>query len=253
MPKKPRQETILHILEKQGFATVKELIDLLDYSSATINRDLNDMEKRGLVKRVYGGVEPVASKKFPPLPFRYDLNKKEKRHIGKAAASLVEDGDTVFIDASTTASYMGHYLTEKKDLHVITNNMPLAIQLSEAGVRVTVTGGSVIEPPGMLAGDEAVENASHFRADKMFFSTGGFTEEGEILDGNAYFLLHRVMMQNAKSVYFLADASKLGDGLPKKLCDFAAVSHVISDHIFPCELKTRYKDTVFLEATGLPH
>ncbi len=246
MSQKLRQEKILAILKKQGYATVKELVSMLDYSSATVNRDLNAMQKQKLVKRSYGGVEPITQRRYPTLPFRYDLMKKEKRHIGKAAASFVENGDTLFIDASTTASYMGAYLSEKKDLHVITNNMQLAIQLSESGIRVTVLGGTVLESPSMLIGDETVENAMRYHADKMFFSTGSFTPDGAIGDGSSYYLLHRTMMKGSEKIYYLADEGKEVPTVKKQVASFADITCVISDREFPEETKKAFLGTTFV-------
>ncbi len=246
MAQRIRHEKILSILKKQGFATVKELVALLDYSTATVNRDLNELQKQGLVKRSYGGAEATLQKKYPPLPFRYDLMKKEKRHIGKAAAALVEDGDVIFIDASTTASYMGAYLSDKKDVHVITNNMQLAIQLAEDGTRVTVLGGEVSEKPCMLAGNVTVENAMRYRADKMFFSTGGFTADGSISGGSRYHLLHRTMMRGSSRVYFLADEGKKKDRVKELTASFSEISCVISDLEFPEETKSAFPHTEFI-------
>ena len=245
MSKKLRQEKILSILKKQGFATVKELVSLLDYSSATVNRDLNDMQLHGLVKRSYGGVEAI-EKKFPPLPFRYDLMKKEKRHIGRRAAEEVADGEVIFIDASTTASYMGAYLTDKKNIRVITNNMQLAIDLVERGVAVTVLGGDVVENPSMLGGDTAVENAMRFSVDKVFFSTTAFAENGCIAEGGTYRLLHRVMMKNAKRIYYLADEGKRCAELKGQIDSFAEVSCVISDFDFSEKTRVAFPKTEFI-------
>ena len=245
MSKKLRQEKILAILKKQGFATVKELVSLLDYSSATVNRDLNDMQLHGLVKRSYGGVEAI-EKKVPPLPFRYDLMKKEKRHIGRRAAEEVADGDVIFIDASTTASYMSAYLTDKKNIRVITNNMQLAIDLVERGIAVTVLGGNVVENPSMLGGDMAVENAMRFSVDKTFFSTVAFTEDGHIADGGTYGLLHRIMMKNAKRIYYLADEGKRCKNLKGQIDSFSEVSCVISDFDFPEETRAAFPETEFI-------
>ena len=245
MSQKIRQEQILAILKKQGYATVKELVSLLDYSSATVNRDLNDMQKRNLVKRSYGGVEAV-EKKFPPLPFRYDLMKKEKRHIGRRAAEEVADTDVIFIDASTTASYMGTYLANKRNIRVITNNMQLAIDLAGQGIAVTVLGGDVVEPPSMTAGSTAVENAMRLSVDKIFFSTGAFTEDGRIADGGIYRLLHRVMMKNAKRIYYLADEGKCCRDLKGQIDSFAEVSCIISDFDFSAETRAAFPKTEFI-------
>jgi DeoR/GlpR family transcriptional regulator of sugar metabolism len=106
--------------------------------------------------------------------------KKEKHKIGKIASDAVCDGDTIFIDASTTAEYMAEYLTEKKDLTVITNNLAIVTRLSEYNIKVICLGGKVLEPPYMLCGIETVENAMKYKADKAFFSTWAISKEGKI-------------------------------------------------------------------------
>lgn len=247
MPKKVRQDAILDILQKQGFVTVKELTALLDYSSATINRDLNEMEKRGLAKRSYGGVEAAITKLYLPLPGRYDWQRKVKMHLAKVAAEHIKDGDTVFIDAGTTTSYIGTYLADKKDVHVITNNIQLAQQLSQGNCKVTVLGGLVRESPCMLAGDETVENIWRYHADKMFFTSIAFASDGRISGGTAHHLIHRAMMECSKKVYYLANAQKCREDFNINVCTFSRVDGVISDYVFPDEIKEKYPKTEFLK------
>ena len=182
MNAKDRQERILEILKQQGYVTVKYLVDALQYSSATVNRDLNAMEERQLLTRSYGGVELVQSS-YVPIPFRSHKMRAEKQHIGRAAAALVQDGDTIFIDGSTTAQCMAQYLSHRKDLTVITNNMMLAVDLSSHSIKVICLGGTVVEAPSMLCGIETVENAARYRVDKMFFATKAATSEGLIASG----------------------------------------------------------------------
>ena len=166
------------ILESKGYVSVKFLSETLHYSSATINRDLNDLQKRGLVTRSYGGAELVSSP-YIPIMFRVQKMSPEKRHIGKVAASFVKDGDTIFIDGSTTAQCMEQYLIERKGLTVITNNIMLALNLSKYDVKVVCLGGPVVEAPCMLYGKETVENAQRYRVSKMFFSTRQTSEDDE--------------------------------------------------------------------------
>ena len=97
MYQKERIDKINEILKTFGYVTVKFLTKELDYSTATINRDLNLMEKQKLIKRTYGGVE-LLNRKYVPLEFRYNLMKSAKNKLGVAALSLVNDGDTVFIE-----------------------------------------------------------------------------------------------------------------------------------------------------------
>ena len=122
-------------MKQNGYVTVKYLTEALHYSNATVNRDLTVMEKQKLVKRSYGGVELVEQKGIS-LPFRYHKMKSAKNKIAQKAAELVQDGDVIFVDASTTAEYMGRYLVEKENITVVTNNMALVMFLSEYDVNV---------------------------------------------------------------------------------------------------------------------
>ena len=243
---KERIDAILKILQQQGYVTVKHLTELLNYSNATINRDLNVMEKQKLIKRSYGGVELVKGYGVA-LPFRYEKMKAAKLKIAKKAAEYVKDGDTIFIDGSTTAEYIGQYLLEKKDICVITNNMALVIFLSQYAIRTICLGGAVVEKPYMLGGAEPVLNARRYHADKMFFSTGGICHDGTILFGGAYELMHETMMENADEIFFLADHEKQMP-ICKKKKDFSEVDYIITDFEFPEAIKEKYSGTTFVLA-----
>lgn len=227
---KKRLDLIIDILKQQGYVTVKYLTEQLHYSTATINRDLNALQKQKLIKRHYGGAELVENQ-GTPLVFRYHKMRPVKNLIAKRAAEFVEDGDTLFIDASTTTQYMAQYLVDKKDITVITNNMMLVTYLSENGVRCICLGGEVVEIPYMLGGDDAINVALGYHADKMFFSTGGFSEDGKIYDG-MYMMLHRIMSQNSDKVFFLADHDKLCKNNQRIFSDLSAVDHFITDYEF---------------------
>ncbi len=244
MNAKARQDRILEILESQGYVTVKYLIGELEYSSATVNRDLNALERRQLVIRSYGGVEPVRAK-YVPIPFRSHKMHMVKRSIGREAAAMVQDGDTVYIDSSTTAQYMEQYLIGKKDLTVITNNIILAANLSAHDIKVICLGGTVVEAPCMLCGAETVENAARYRVDKMFFATSAVSENGLISSG-LYDLVFRTISKNADKVFYLVDHEKVEQPFHAVYCDFSAVDCVISDHNFSAETKKHYPNTEFI-------
>ena len=245
MSQKLRQDQILHILEKRKYVTVKYLTEALHYSSATINRDLNSMQILGLVKRSYGGVELAAQHALPALPQRMFYMKKEKRRIAYEAARLIENGDKIFLNGGTTIQYMIPFLVDKKDLTVITNNMNIAIALGEFDIDVICLGGHIYERPYVLYGDETIENAMRYRVDKFFFSMGALTINGEIIHGG---LLCKIMMKNSKKKYFLTDHTKLVEDLDDVLCDFSALTGVISDFEFPEETKRAYPEVEFIFA-----
>ena len=242
---KERIDAILKILQQQGYVTVKHLTELLNYSNATINRDLNVMEKQKLVKRSYGGVELLKNYGVA-LPFRYEKMKAAKLRIARKAAEYIHDGDTIFIDGSTTAEYIGQYLLEKKDIHVITNNMALLIFLSQHSIRATCLGGTVLEPPYMLCSSETIVNIRRFHADKMFFSTGGICMDGTILCRGSYTLLYEAMMENTDQIFYLADHEKLMPTCKEKK-DFDAVNYIITDFEIPPKIQAKYQDTTFVQ------
>ena len=248
MSQKLRQDQILAILAKRSYVTVRYLTDQLHYSSATINRDLNKMEALGLVKRSYGGVEAAKKEHLPALPERQFYMKKEKRRIARVAAGLIQNGETVFLDGSTTVQYILPFLSEKKDLRILTNNMRLAMELSDLDFTVICLGGRVSERPYVLDGDETVEIAQKFQAHKMFFSLDAITADGFI--HGVHYLLYKTMIRNSDEAYLLIDQTKLVDRLDTKLCDFSALTGVISDFEFSEETKAAYPDVNFLFAGG---
>lgn len=243
MSQKIRRERILELILQHGFVTVQYLSSVLQYSTATINRDLNAMQSEGLVKRSYGGVEAVKSSHLPPLPQRQYYHKKEKRKLAEAAVELIESGDTIFLAAGTTIQYMVPYLREKKDLCIITNSLRIAIELGMSELQIICLGGQISEPPYVLNGSDTVENAMRYRPNKMFFSNAGVTKQGDICDNN---LLFRVMIKNSTQVWYLADHTKLIEHGKEVLCDFSALTGIISDFDFPEETRKQYPNTSFV-------
>lgn len=242
MYRKERQEEILALIRKQGYASVETLTERFHYSTATINRDLNELQKQNLIKRSYGGAEPVVPQGIPHV-FRYQKMRKSKRKISARAAALVKNGDTIFIDGSTTTEYMAEFLFSHKDLTVITNNCLLAADLYTYGARAICLGGTINDAPCITWSDMTCSNAACFFADKLFFSTGAATETG--LTGGVTMLYH-IMMEHSREQWLLIDREKVGKPCTRDLIDFSAVTGVISDFDFPEETKKKFPDTIFI-------
>ena len=232
MHQKERIEKILGILRENGYVNVKFLCDEIGYSKATINRDLNFMEKQKLINRSYGGVEIIENKGVA-LAFRYHKMKREKKNMCKAAANLVKDGDVIFIDSSSTTEFMAAYLVDKKDITVITNNMAMISYLSDyRNIKTICLGGEIIESPSMLGGDLCVENALKFKADKLFFASHGINENGEIGGSMAYHLLLKVMIKNSDQIIYLTDHTKINLPFKTVYIDAKDTDVIISDYEF---------------------
>lgn len=245
---KKRLDIILEILKEQGYVTVKYLTEQLHYSTATINRDLNHLVKQKLIRRHYGGAE-LLEHKSTPLVFRYHKMRPIKNIIGKIAAEYIEDSDVIFIDASTTGQCIGQYITNKKDLTVITNNMALVSYLSQYDIKCICLGGKVIEAPYMLGGEDTVAQAVTYHANKLFFATGGVTKKGTIVDNETYLQLRKTMLNNSDKIFFLADHDKIDKKWNRVVCDFSKIDYVICDYIFSDNVKKKYNKTKFIEVT----
>jgi DeoR/GlpR family transcriptional regulator of sugar metabolism len=180
---------------------------------------------------------------LPPLIQRQFYMQKEKRRNAQAAAGLIQNGETIFLDASTTVQHIVPFLADKKDLTVITNSLFLAGELTKYVMEIICLGGRVDERPYVLDSEDTVENAMKYRVDKMFFSLGKVTLRGEV--GNAHYLLYKTMLKNSKERYLLTDRAKVVEEVPKLLCDFSALTGVISDFAFPAETRELYPDTRF--------
>lgn len=248
MYQKERVDEILKILRENNYVNVKYLCDKIGYSKATVNRDLNYMAQQKMIIRSHGGVELVDNNEIIPLRFRYHKMKNEKKRIGKAAAELVKDGDTIFVDISSSTEYMATYLVDKKDITVITSNIAIVAYLSEfPNIRTICMGGEIIESPSMLGGDLCVKNFMEYKADKFFFASIGINDNGEIIGGETYKLLLNVMRRNSEKAVYLVDHEKVN--LPGKNVLMTAndVDAIITDYRFSNEFKSKYSNVEFIE------
>ena len=246
MYQQERMDEIMKILKNNNYVTVDYLVKEIRYSPASIRRDLTLLEKQGLVTRSYGGVS-LKNANTSPFRFRQHSMRVAKNAIAKKAASLVKNGDVVFLDGSSTTQYMGHFLTDKKGITVITCNMLLADFLSEHGIVTYCTGGKVVEYPGILGGEFMLDALSKFNADIAFFSSGAFSFDGQILsfgEGGAH--NHKTFRAHSKKLVYLCGSDKFE--APANYISFTLdeVDYFISNEALPQELKDKFRNTTFL-------
>lgn len=238
-------DEIMKILKKNHYVTVDYLVKEIRYSPASIRRDITLLEKQGLVTKSYGGVS-LKDANTSPFRFRQHSMKVAKNAIAKKAATLVKNGDTIFLDGSSTTQYMGHFLTEKKGITVITSNMILASYLNEHGITTYCTGGKVVEYPGILGGQFMVDFLSKVNVDMTFFSAKAFSD-GKILSpgewGTVYDNTYR---KCSKKIVYLCGSDKFDTEERFVSLTLDDVDYFVSNENVPPELKERYKNTTFL-------
>lgn len=246
MYQKERTEQILKILKNVHYTTVDYLVEQIRYSPATIRRDLIYLEKQGLIKRSHGGAE-INTENETPFIFRQHSMKSAKNKIAREAAKLVKNGDVVFLDGSSTVQYIGHYLLDKKDICVITNNIMLSSFLSQNGIDVYCAGGHITELPGTASGMLTAHAFSSFKADIMFFSTDGIDESGVItIKPEGYWMHNNAMLDNSKKHVYLCGSDKLGKHAKIVQCDLSRIDYFISDGALSEEVMEKYSGTRFV-------
>lgn len=226
-----RQDEILQKLEEQPTMSVKKLAKLLYTSEATVRRDLNALERMGLVHRIYGGVVLAKyANSDMPLFVRKQENTGEKEQVAAKAAALIPEGSTIILDASSTTQHMVRYLAGYKRLTVITNGLKIAEGFAESAVKVLCTGGRYLPENASFVGYQAEEMLKGVQADYLFFSSQGLSEDGEISDhSEEETAVRRVMLQRAANKIFLCDSSKLGRKCLYSVCSAADLQDIICD------------------------
>lgn len=226
-----RQEQILSILEKRKSISVKLLAQLLYVSEPTVRRDLENLQQQGKVQRTHGGVVlRKASDAEIPLMFREDQNNDAKKAIAEKAARQIHDGDVIFLDASSTVSYLIPHLKKFRDLLVVTNSPKTSIRLGEHNIKNYCTGGLLLMHSVAYVGSETEKFISRINADLFFFSSRGYTEEGLITDSSeSEAAVKKAMLQNAEKSYYLCDSSKRNKKYAFNVCTAKAVAGIITE------------------------
>ena len=227
-----RQNRILEILALRKAVSVEELCRELYSSGATIRRDLAYLESSGLLCRTHGGaVRMEESGRDFPLLLRESENTISKDIIARRALELIEDGQTVFMDASSTVCRLAEKINGFQKLRVITNGLKTAGILAEKdGVEVYCTGGRLRGNAKSFVGQTAIEFISHFHADAAFFSCRGISEEAGITDASEDEAnLKRAYLHHARRGILLADVSKLQQQYFCRICALEEIDTLVSD------------------------
>ncbi len=231
MIKTERQMKIMEILRERKFCTVNELAKMLFVSQVTVRRDLNLLESASLAKRCHGGVTLFEQFNHEvPVEVRKNSNSSVKAQLAKQAIRHLNSGDTVFIDASSTALHLCELITKDMNLTVITNSITVLERLREKRVKCYCTGGMLLENSNALAGSIAENCIRSMYADVLFFSTQGISENGEITDySEEETRLRSLMIEHAKKSVYIFDSSKFGKRYLFKQCDAHDIDYIISD------------------------
>jgi len=238
-----RRQSLLEVLRKQPGLSVPELAKALDVSEGTVRNDLNALEEEGRLKRVHGGAVLNDQNQFQNNSFvrRYNTNVAAKLAIARQAAILVNDGDSILLDASSTAYYLARAISGRNRLRVMTNGFEVARELAQnTSNTVILIGGVVNNESSSVTGLLSEQIIADMHIEKAFFSCSGFSLERGMTE--VHFeeaQLKRKAIESSKQIFALVDSSKFGK---EDLTPFARpiqITHLFTDPSITDEWKTR--------------
>jgi DeoR/GlpR family transcriptional regulator of sugar metabolism len=240
-----RLDQILALVQERGRMSVTELSGQFSVSAMTIRNDLANLEQQGLLLRTHGGamVKPDSSLE-PAFLLRKELHWAEKERIGRAAAAQVRDGDSIVLDASTTAWQVARHLKDRHEVTVITNGLFIALELVDApGVTVVMPGGTLRTASTSLVGDIGACILDRYHVQKGIFGARGFTLQEGLTDVNQYEVeLKRLMVERSREVIAVVDSSKWGQVAFATFASLNQIQTLISDSAAPDEMVSTIRD-----------
>lgn len=227
-----RREAILQLLTRQGTVQVTDLVQEFEVSAVTIRSDLSALEAQGLASRSHGGA--TLTRTPPPeqsIRQKDAINHLQKERIGALAATLVEEGDNIIIDSGSTTISLARQLREANGVTVMTNGLNIAWELADApGVELILTGGLLRKQSLSIQGSQAEATLQAYNFDKLFLGVDGCDLQfGVTTHHEAEASLNHKMVERAKKIIVLTDASKFGRVSLHRIVQLDRVHTIITD------------------------
>ncbi|ERJ13847.1 DeoR/GlpR family DNA-binding transcription regulator [Haloplasma contractile] len=242
MLKTKRLELLKELVEQKKLVHVEECVQLLNTSESTVRRDLEELEKEGILTRVHGGAKYNGKiKDEPKISTKLKTNFYEKDLIAKHASQIVEDRDCIFLDAGSTTYNMIPYLADK-DITVITNGITHIDRLIEYNIESYLVGGYIKPSTKAILGEEAVLFLQKYYFDKAFIGVNGISiENGFSTPDIRESTIKQVVISRTKSPYFLADHTKFDQSYFVKIADLSDCKVIVDQYI------EKYKEHIKME------
>lgn len=227
-----RRNIILSRIQDEKRVIVTELSKEFDVSEETIRRDLERLSDEGHVTKTYGGAV-LNEKSSIDLPFnvRQKSNPSGKKIIADLVADQIQEGEHIFLDASTTAVFIARSIKKKKKLTVITNSIENMLELSDVeNWDIISTGGLLRAGTMSLLGKRTLDSIASYNVDKLFLSCKGFSLDKGATDGNDdTAIVKTAMIDAAEKVYLAVDSTKFDKVAFSQICALSGIDYVVTD------------------------
>ncbi|WP_374722430.1 DeoR/GlpR family DNA-binding transcription regulator [Peribacillus tepidiphilus] len=233
-----RHRLILQLLKEKSIVKIQELVDLTQTSESTIRRDLTQLEQGKFLKRIHGGAARLQGKlSEPSMTEKSTKNLQPKRQIAQYAASLVEEGDCIYLDAGSTVMEIIPFLP--KDIVVVTNGLMHINPLLERNITTYLIGGYAKQKTNAIIGRGALASLEHYRFDKCFMGVNGIHSQfGYTTPDQEEAMIKQLAISLSREAFVLSDDSKFSEIAFAKIADLHEAT-IITNELDP-ETKEQY-------------
>ena len=227
-----RHNIILGLLKEKGIVKLNELVELLNTSESTIRRDIIFLESINALKRVHGGAT-LPKGRLSELSYseKEIQSVDEKKIIAKYATSLIEDGDSIYLDAGTSTYEMIKYM-DQKNIVVVTNGLSHINALVDKNINAYILGGKIKSTTRAVIGSDSLKNLEKFRFDKCFLGINGVhLEFGFTTPDSEEAILKESAIKHSRETFVLADESKFGEVSFVKVADLKNATIITNTRI----------------------
>ena len=230
-----RQSAIMEILNRAKSIRISDIVDRFSVSNETARRDLEALQDQKLIKRIYGGailLEPLMTEQ--QYNARLVQSHQQKVCIGRAAAELVNPGETIILDIGTTTLEIARHLKHLSNITVLTNSLPILNELANTQINLFALGGRLNADELSMHGELTIDALQHFYVDKAFIGAGGVTLDGGISDYNSEPAhVRQMIMRRSSQTILVSDSGKFGTNAFAVVCPLTKIDMVVSDDRLP--------------------
>lgn len=242
MKNSDRMNRIITLLEKSSAVSIQDLVTSLAVSEMTIRRDLDQLEKLGLLRRIHGGAIRTLSGSYePPFAVRVERQAAEKSRIAVAVSELIQDRDTLVLDGGSTGVAIAKVLTSR-DLTICTPSFRVAEVLRESpGITLLLTGGRVRRGEESLSGPAAIATLALHRFDKYIMTVSGLDVRSGCTEWNIEDAeIKRTALKVSQTTIVAADSTKIGKTAFAHICEIQDISVLVTDSNLEKEAESQF-------------
>jgi DeoR/GlpR family transcriptional regulator of sugar metabolism len=245
-----RQNKIVEIVLAGGRITIPSICEQFDISEMTARRDLNELDRLGLLRRIHGGAIASLGRSYePPFQTRVIKNQAAKTAIGLKASELIYDGDSIALDVGTTTLEIVKGLKGKRNLTIVTNCLQIANLVVDTlsidmDIRLVLTGGIVRARELSMVGHIPEQVYQDLHVDKAFIGIGGISVEEGLTEYNIEDTqIKRMLLKSAREKIVVADGSKFGVTTLASVAPLTSIDRIVTDSSAPAEFVTQFRES----------